>query len=376
MKLDSVDIAELPRDARPRLSTEIEGGGRTVSFRYEGAPQSDRIAFSSSEELSHEGDAALLLGLLPAMKLGLPIRVPWEVSPRLVGGLTQAQHVFRYWYSDLEAVAIEAEPGPMSEARGDRVGAFFSGGVDSFYTALKYGDEITDLIHVTGFDLPLSIHPELHERVRATAREVAAELGKNLIEIRADLRPFCYEYVPWGLYNGLALAGIASLLQHRFRAVHLPAGWSFSVIDDGQTPHPLTDPLLSTDLTQIVCSGVETDRIDKIAYLANSELAMKHLRVCWEVPDGEYNCGACKKCLSTMIGLYLAGALGKCETLPDRVGPAEYRHLKVLPGASSVHTEENLRALEARGGNRPLVRAVRAAMRRGEREERRKDQGS
>jgi hypothetical protein len=375
MKLDSVDITELRRDAGPRLTVDIEGGGRAVAFRYAGAPQSDRNAFSSSEELGHEGDAALILGLLPAMKLGLPIRVPWEVSPRLVGGLTQAQHVFRHWYSDLEAVAIEAEPEPMPEARGNRVGAFFSGGVDSFYTALKYRDEITDLIHVTGFDLPLSIYPELHERVRATAREVAAELGKNLIEIRADIRPFCYEYVPWGLYNGLALAAIAFLHQRRFRAVHLPAGWSLSVIGDGQTPHPLVDPLLSTDLMQIVGSGVETDRIDKIAYIADSELAMRQLRVCWEVPDGAYNCGACKKCLSTMIGLHLAGALGKCETLPDRVDPAQYRRISILPGGPSVHAGENLRALEARGGDRRLARALRAAMRRGEREARRNDQG-
>lgn len=270
---------------------------------------------------------------------------------------------------------MEAEPRRLPQSRGNRVGAFFSGGVDSFCTALKYRDEITDLIHVTGFDLPLSKYPELHERVTTTAREVAAELGKNLIEIRADIRPFCYEYVGWEYYNGAALAGIALFLQDRFQAVHLPAGMSLKGLYDEMTPHPLIDPLFSTERTQIVSSGIETDRIDKVAYIADSDLAMSHLRVCWETPGGAYNCGACRKCLGTMTGLYLAGALGKCETFPDRVDPGQFRRISIPPGAPSVFAAENLRALEARGGDRRLARAVRAAMRRGEREMRRKDRG-
>jgi hypothetical protein len=355
---------------RRGLDVEIQSTGRAVTLRYAGAPQSDRIAFSSSEELSHEGDAALVLGLLPAMKLGLPIRVPWEVSSRLVEGLCQAQLVFRHWDESLQEVPMEAEPRGLPQSRGDRVGAFFSGGVDSFYTALKYRDEITDLIHVTGFDLPLSKYPELHEKVGATAREVAEKLGKNLIEVRADIRPFCYEYVGWPHYNGLALAGIAFMLQDRLRAVHLPATWSLAVLYDDQTPHPLIDPLLSTECTRIVSSGVETDRIDKIAYIADSDLAMRHLRVCWETPGGAYNCGTCGKCLRTMISLHVAGALVKCRTFPDRLDLRAVRRMPLPENAGRVFARENLRALEAGRGDRRLTRAVRTSIRRGERKAR------
>jgi hypothetical protein len=373
MKVGSVDNTALRGQAGPRLTVDIESSGRAVTFRYASAPQSDRIAFEASEELGHEGDAALILGLLPAMKLGFPIRVAWDVSPRLLGGLGPVQLVFRHWDQSLKEIPIEAESGPLPQSQGDRVGAFFSGGVDSFYTALKYRAEITDLIHVTGFDLPLSKHPELHERVGATAREVAKELGKNLVEVRAELRPFCYEYVGWPQYNGLALAAIALLLQDRFRAVHVPASMSLSGIYDGMTPHPLIDPLLGTECTQIVSSGVETDRFDKVAFLADSDLAMSKLRVCWETPSGEYNCGACGKCLRTMISLQIVGALERCRTLPDRLDLAAVRRTPLPETAGKIFTRENLRALEARGDDRRLTRAVRTSLRRADRELRRKN---
>jgi hypothetical protein len=359
--------------SRPTLDAHIDKSARTVTIGYASGAHDDRIAIEASEQIGHEGDAAAILGLLPAMKQALPIRVPREVSPQLLEGLGRVQTVFRHWDEGLEEVPIEADPRPVPHSPGDRVGAFFSGGVDSFYTALKYRAEITDLIYVRGFDIPDSLHPELHERVGTTAREVAEKLGKDLIEVRAELRPFCYRYVGWEYYNGMALAGIALLFQSRFRTVHLPASMSLNALYDEMTPHPLIDPLLSTECMQIVSSGIETDRVDKVAYLADSDLAMSKLRVCWETPDGVYNCGACRKCLGTMISLHAAGALEKCGTLPDRLDLAAVRRIQVAPGAPSVFARENLRALEARGGNRRLARALRTAIRRSERKWRRND---
>jgi hypothetical protein len=345
-------------------AAEIDGGDGALTFHLASEARTHRVELEASEDLAYERDAALLLGLLPAMRLGLPIRVPGDVSPRLPEGLGRAQLVFRHWDRELHEVPIEAEPRPMPQSRGARVGAFFSGGVDSFYTALKYRDQITDLIYIRGFDLGLSEHPELHARVEATAREVAAELGKNLIEVKTNVRDFANQYVGWSYYNGMCLAAIALLFQDRFRAVHLPASMCLSELYDEMTPNPLIDPMLGTECTQFVSSGVETERNDKIAYLADSELAMRNLRVCWQNPGGAYNCGACGKCLRTMISLHLAGALERCATLPHRLDPAEVRRMSVVGSAADVFTRETLRALEARGDERRLTRAVRTAVRR------------
>jgi hypothetical protein len=360
--------------AGPQLSAEIDRSDREVAFDYASDVQSDRIAFQASEGLRHEGDAALLVGLLPAMRLGIPMRVSGEVSPLLLDSARRIQPVFRHWDADLTEVSIDAAPRPIEQSRGDRVGAFFSGGVDSFYTALRHRDEITDLIFIKGFDLPLSKPQRLQGQAVKTARVVAAELGMNLIEVKTNVRDFSDQHVGWGMFNGVCLGAIALLFQSRFRAVHLPAGMSLAGLYGEQTPHPLVDPLLGTESTRMVSSGVDTARIDKVIYLANSDLAMSKLRVCWEVPDGAYDCGACRKCLATMISLHVAGALERCGTLPDRLDLAAISRIRIDPGAATVFARENLRALDARGDRR-LARALRTALRRGERELRRKDRG-
>jgi hypothetical protein len=81
--------------------------------------------------------------------------------------------VLHRWDTSLTRVRVAAqriESGPV----GDRLGTFFSGGVDSFYTLLRFGDEITDLILVHGFDIALRNAP-----LRRAASEIgAAELSR------------------------------------------------------------------------------------------------------------------------------------------------------------------------------------------------------
>jgi hypothetical protein len=69
----------------------------------------------------------------------------------------------------------------------------------------------------------------------------------------------------------------------------------------------------------LVHDGGDTDRVQKTVGVAGSEVALRHLRVCWENRDGTYNCGVCKKCLRTMIALRIAGRLEACETLPHEI---------------------------------------------------------
>jgi hypothetical protein len=68
----------------------------------------------------------------------------------------------------------------------------------------------------------------------------------------------------------------------------------------------------------IVHDGCELGRIDKTRMIAQSQIALDALRVCFGY-RGMYNCGRCAKCLPTMIDLMLAGALHRCRTLPHDI---------------------------------------------------------
>ena len=125
------------------------------------------------------------------------------------------------------------------------VGCFFSGGVDSFYSALDRHAEITHLIFVHGFDIPFD-DDRLASEALTAARAAARELGKPLISVRTDIRRVSDPWSGWGEhYHGAALATVGLLL-----ADHVRAGdHSVHVLGGGCQPvgfAPQLDPLWST----------------------------------------------------------------------------------------------------------------------------------
>jgi 7-cyano-7-deazaguanine synthase in queuosine biosynthesis len=245
---------------------------------------------------------------------------------------------------------------------GSGVACLFSGGVDSFYTALKHREEITHLVFVHGFDIDLA---DSRRRAAAisTVREVAERMGKELVEVETNLRSFSDSHADWILYFGSAMASVALLLQRDFRRVFFAAGFAHS--DWAQYPppagsHPGVDPLWSTEATEIVHAGAEATRLEKIQYLADQPLAMDHLLVCYQGAGAPYNCGRCGKCLRTMTSLRLAGGLERCRTLPDELDLDAVAALWDRSGSQPQFMEQNLRL--ARERDPELARALRSAL--------------
>jgi len=127
--------------------------------------------------------------------------------------------------------------------------------------------------------------------------------------------------------------------------------------------HPLLDPLWSTESVGIVNDGAEATRIQKIQWqIARSDVALRHLRVCWENQDSDYNCGRCEKCIRTMVNLEIAGVLKQCLSF-DR--PLDYRDVSRVALGSYVQRNlmaQNYEAALAAGSNPSLIRALRTCL--------------
>jgi len=95
---------------------------------------------------------------------------------------------------------------------------------------------------------------------------------------------------------------------------------------------------------------------------------MDTLRVCWENRGGRYNCGTCEKCLRTMAELYLAGALERCRTLPDRIDIDALSRLPVSDPSRRSFAVSLLNS--ARASRRPLGGSIAGALRQALRERR------
>jgi len=140
-----------------------------------------RYADSRTETIWFEVPAALepdltttghpwIVALLPlAARLGEDLRIPLPVDRLLVRNLTELLRIWRGWYPTLREVPLDVticeSPATRRAGAPARTAAFFSGGVDSFYTLLRHaaggvGRLIVDELIAVDQAIVASIPPE------------------------------------------------------------------------------------------------------------------------------------------------------------------------------------------------------------------------
>ena len=302
--------------APPTITQEGDYAVLSASVITPGSEMTLAFRAHSDANLTITADPFFAACLIPAMALGTPLDIADPVSPDLLSSAQLIQNIFHNWFPELKRIPISA--GCMSKPRKlqDRVGCFFSGGVDSLHSFLKHRHEITSLVYVHGFDVALADIP-LRKKVSSALQAFASQTGKELIEVESNLRELTDQYGGWGpKMHGPALASVGLLLDSRMKRVYIPSSYAYSELHPWAS-HPLVDPLWSTDTIQFIHDGCESTRFEKVASIANDDRALSTLRVCWENRNGSYNCGACEKCIRTMTALEILGVLHKCLTFSN-----------------------------------------------------------
>ncbi|MFC1638864.1 hypothetical protein ACFL26_01165 [Patescibacteria group bacterium] len=302
-----------------RISAPVEFGSsrKPVTAWFEIRRQ-DGIALSDRAD-------AFLASLLPmAMRLGEDVEVEGTVSPRLLENTGEYQRLLCGWFPEYRTVEVRCRRVVSPPAPRDAVMSAFSGGVDSCYTLATSlpgavadpKDAVTHALFVHGFDIPLA-ERESYDRMAERYSAMLDGLGVRLVEIRTNVKEIITAHrVLWDQAYGPPLIAAALALDAPFRRFLVPSScaegyWS----PCGSIPE--TDPLFSTEATEVIHHSYDKQRDDKLASVAEWEPAFDNLRVCWERPSGgKLNCGRCEKCLRTMMGLDFQGALGKFTALP------------------------------------------------------------
>ncbi len=75
----------------------------------------------------------------------------------------------------------------------------------------------------------------------------------------------------------------------------------------------MTDRLLGSRGLRVVHEGASFNRVEKMALVGGSDVALEALHVCWQALS-HGNCSDCAKCLRTMAALDLLGAAEKAKT--------------------------------------------------------------
>jgi len=332
-------------------SSSITVNGTTYQIKYR----------SSDGPIAKGTEPFLAAALLPAMKVSQPLQVSGPVSAKLLAATSTLQDIYSEWFPEFRKVTVQSKEGDSNSApNGRSVGAFFSGGVDSFYTLLKHQDEIEKIILIHGFNQYYS--EALRSQVTNVVRQVARDFNKELIEVETNVREMSDQYSDFtDHFVGILLTSVGLFIHPQFRKIYIPSSFSYGQLHPAGT-HPLLDPLWSTESMTFVHDGCEANRAQKTARIAQSDIALKSLRVCFSSKDEYGNCGRCQKCLRTMLGLQAAGALEKCATFNETLDPEVVARINIGHPENIHFFRENIEALEDKGNDPQLVEALKTCI--------------
>ena len=303
--ITGLPLVEPCGDSRVRISSKVSFDGETVPLWFEVPAESAPTPPNS--------DAFALAAVLPAMRTGRELRVEGQVSPKLLANLDELQTIYAMWFPQFSRIEIEAESS-KDGGQGPMRGLAFSGGVDSFHAVLTSPRAVDRLIYIDRLDTLLE-DEALLARIRSSIRSSAAQLGVPLYEVATNVRDFITPYAEWLLHSHtMALASVAHAMTGTIGTLLIAGDHTYLDLR-ARGSHPMLPPRFGSHRLEVEPYGWGSRRVDKVAVVASSPVAMAHLRVCWHNEGGAFNCGMCDKCVRTKTDLAANGALQRCLTL-------------------------------------------------------------
>lgn len=324
-------------------------------------------------------NAFLVACISPALHFGeRRIRIDGEVCPWLADNMTTLTAWLNHWYwydqghRRGESVAIEAryESRPLLH-REPRVGAFFSGGVDSLYTLRKnhsslpegHPGRIRDVIFVHGFDFG---HRPDRGSEDGAFEFFIKEFAPVFRETQVDAIPMWTNVYQLGVdsvdfwlreFMGPAMGAVANSLSGRISDCIVASSYNIETLHSFSS-HPVIEPRLGSFALRVHHDAERMTRLGKVKVIADWPVALKCLRVCFFGEPGKLNCGVCAKCVRTKIELQCAGKLRETRSFENCGLDADLirRALTITP--SNVFLCTYLVRELARSGNLELSRAL------------------
>jgi hypothetical protein len=288
--------------------------------------------------------------LVPAMKKGEDLIINGVISKTLYEGMQSIIKIMAAWDIDLHPIKIKVQGLIERHNYPSKVGVFFSGGVDSFYSYLTHKDEgvdsVSELIVVNGFDIDLR-NKDLWQSTQQNMLAIGQEESKRIILVETNLRRTIEPIVSWDYSHGGSLAAVALCLQPFLKHVYIASSYPFKANPLPSGSGPKTDRLWGTESLSLTHDG-DVDRLTKVLKIAPSKVVQEHLRVCYMNVKGDYNCGKCDKCLRTMISLKIAGVLSKCRTFPTQIDMENLKKLRIEGIHGAIFHQEILNELVSR----------------------------
>lgn len=310
-----------------RLCSNISGSTEGVLY-YE-------VDERYGEYLCDDCGDAFLLGLINlAMYENLDILCKTDITSDLLFQLrTYYIPILAKNNMDFHLISIQANEATTPLKSANAVVTGNSGGVDSFYTILKYSadefgsNKITHLLfnNISTADKDDSRIRALFNRDSAEKSKIANELNLEFVAMYSNLYSFYKRPGLFNMYYAAQYASAAHALAKLFGTFYFSSAYPIedfsldtkSVINkiyDSACYDLFSLECLSTRSLRIYSSGMEVNRNEKVMFICEHPLTQHHLQVCSIEQDAgnefsfeKMNCGSCHKCRRTILQLYSIG---------------------------------------------------------------------
>ena len=322
-----------------------------------------RVPFEYSSHLTKSCNPFVVATIFLAMEQSADLVVHGEVSPSLLQNLSEFQAAWNCWcpqrYQPVEIVAeVERE---QPRATPEKAIAAFSGGVDSCFTVWRHRQgrcgrwrrPVQAGLMVQGFDIPLN-QDDAFNLAAQKSKAMLDSIGVELIAIATNFREL-KQY--WGDAFAAGAASCLMLFQGGYTAGLLGSSDPYNALNLPYGSNPITDPLLSSNNFQLICDGSSHTRLQKVAAIADWPEALNNLRVCWQGPQPEKNCGRCEKCIRTILNFRVLG-LGLPPCFEEDVTDEQIIGIKGLDTAQLIELYPILEMAKAQGMSESWVKAL------------------
>lgn len=342
MEKDVIRISEPyieSTDDYVRLCSDITNAKETRTLYYEVEP-------IFIDYLNTDNSDAFVLGLLHnAMYENKDIVCEGGITDKLLFQLnTYYLPVIGQRMPDLHPIRIRCNKRGVVCTSGKGVMTGCSGGVDSFYTMLRYQEESVPnyaLTHVLFNNISTADNDEgriraLFEKDIIEKRAIAEELGLIPVMLFTNLYSFYKSQHIYNYYFASQYISAPYALGRLISKYYFSSGVSvsdFSIdpkkIKDGAYFDLFSLNCFSNEYMSIYSAGSEVSRFDKTRFIANNSTVKKHLQVCSEEqylhfyeqnPNRKLeslNCGCCGKCTRTITTLYSLDCLDEYKDIFD-----------------------------------------------------------
>jgi len=277
--------------------------------------------------IGNYSDAPLVALLILAMAKGEDIYLEGSISERLWYTLSgQYQNILQHMFPGLKKINIFPANTHTLQLKASGVATGFSAGVDSFsllsdhfYSSVPQGFRITHLLFNNvgshgGGEAGEILFQKRYEHIV----NITEQFNLPFLKINTNIDSFYAEYgstFEFVKTHTLRNVSVALLLQNGIKRYLYASTFSFTDIKikplhDIAISDPISLPLLSTEILDILSVGSEYTRVEKTLRVAKIIDSYDKLNVCVSGIEAE-NCSECWKCMRTLLTLEIGGFLEK-----------------------------------------------------------------